>query len=73
MTSIQSCYDDFDGRVASAQTNSTAASVYLFKVNNGKRMCEISSKLKTLKTLERRQSIILLSLLVTLNRFHTLL
>ena len=48
------------------------ADSYLFKVNNGNtgKRCEICSKL-TIKTPERRQWF-LVSLLLTLNRFHIL-
>ena len=50
------------------------AGIYLFKVSNGIiiTMCEICSKL-TKKTPERRHNVFLASLLLTLNRFHTLL
>ena len=49
------------------------AGIYLFKVNNrnSRTMCKICSKL-TIKTPERGQWRFLVSLLSTLNRFHTL-
>ena len=51
------------------------ADIYLFKVNNRKnrKMCEICSKL-IIKTPEQHDGndVILMSLLLTLNRFHTL-
>ena len=52
---------------------SNPAGIYLFKVKYGntKTMCEICSKLK-ITTLERRHDVILVSLMLTLNRFHAL-
>ena len=53
--------------------NSIPAGIYLLKVNNRNTItrCEICSKL-IIKTPEQRQCVILVSLLLTLNIFHTL-
>ena len=57
--------------IASTITSIFPADYYLFKVNNRNttRRCEIYSKLTTKMTID----VVLVSLLLTLNIFHTLL
>ena len=56
-----------------APISSDPVGIYLFKAKNRntRTRCEICSKL-TIKTLERRHGVVLVSLLLTLNIFHTL-
>ena len=58
---------------ASVSTVYYPAGIYLFKVNNGnrRRMCEICSKL-TKRHQKDVSNVVVMSLLLTLNRFHTL-